>query len=237
MHRHIKIICRFQYVARLRKRFRNNRIQNNIGLCDGILGTYHTKFKFIPRKRKRRRTVAVGRILHKIRKRLYARFQHTAADAVRRFSRADQLRQHILQLLSQKDGDDGRRRLICAETVIISNIRRRFPEQIRMYVNGFEHTGQHQKELEVFMRRYAGFQKINPVVCRNRPVVVLARSVYARKRLFMQQTLQTMTSRHLLQCLHNELVMIRRHICGRINRSQLMLRRSNLIVLRFRGHA
>ena len=87
------------------------------------------------------------------------------------------------------------------------------------------------------MRRHARIQKINPVVCRNRPVIVFSRTVYACKRLFMQQALQPMASRYLFQRFHHQLIVIYRNVCGCINGREFMLCRRDLIVLRFCGYA
>ena len=48
------------------------------------------------------------------------------------------------------------------------------------------------------MRCFPRIQKILSVVCDQGPVIMLARSIDSRKRLFVQKSLQTMLSCHSL---------------------------------------
>ena len=66
---------------------------------------------------------------------------------------------------------------------------------------------------------------------------MLTGSIDALERLFMEQTCKAMTKRYLLHCLHNQLVVIRCQVCDRIDRCQLMLRRSRLVMLCLRSNA
>ena len=62
---------------------------------------------------------------------------------------------------------------------------------------------------------------------------MLTRTIDTCKWLLMQQTCKSVSLCNLLQCLHQQLVLIGCYICRTINRCDLMLRRSNLIVLCF----
>ena len=50
-------------------------------------------------------------------------------------ARADQLLQHILELLTQEYGDDRRRSLVRSESVVIARVCRRLSQQVRMQVH------------------------------------------------------------------------------------------------------
>ncbi len=147
------------------------------------------------------------------------------------FPRLYQLLDHILQLLSQEDGNNGRRRFVCAESVIISHIRRALTQQIRMGVHSLDDAGQHQQELNIFVGGFSGIQQVYTVVGSQGPVIMFARTVHTGERLLMQQAGHPMAARYLFQRFHHQLIVIYRNIGRLIHRSQFMLRRRNLVVL------
>ena len=73
--------------------------------------------------------------------------------------------------------------------------------------------------------------RIDTVVCCDRPVVMLSGAVHACKRLLMKQALEAVSACHHLQSLHDNLVVVYGHIGLCVDGSQLVLRRSHLIVL------
>ena len=154
-----------------------------------------------------------------------------------RLTRTDKLLDHILQLLAQEYGYDGRRRLICAKSVVVARIRCGFPKQVRMTVHCLQNAGEHQQELDVLVRRLARIQHVDAVVRGQGPVVVLAGSVNTLERLLVEQALHTVLARHSLERLHDDLVVVHRDIRLGIDGGQLMLRRSHLVVLGLRRHA
>ncbi len=96
MHRQIKIVRLLQSVSRLAESLGNNRIQGCIGACNRVRRTYHTELKLISRKRKRRSSVSVRRILLKIRQRRYTRFKLSALLYLCRISCLHKLTHHVL---------------------------------------------------------------------------------------------------------------------------------------------
>ena len=87
------------------------------------------------------------------------------------------------------------------------------------------------------MRGFSRFQKIDPIICGKRPVVVFTGSIQPCKWFLMEKTAHSVTACHFLQNTHHNLVMICCNIYRGINRSQLMLCRSNLIMLCLGCHA
>ena len=67
-----------------------------------------------------------------------------------------------------------------------------------MQVHRSQNACENQQELCILMRRLTGIQHINAVVRGDRPVVVLAGPIHARKRLLVKQALQTMLTCHSL---------------------------------------
>ena len=62
-----EIFSLFQTIRKIHKGVCYRPIQHNIRTSDGIRGTYHTEFKFISGKSKRRCTVSVCGIYRKMR--------------------------------------------------------------------------------------------------------------------------------------------------------------------------
>ena len=87
------------------------------------------------------------------------------------------------------------------------------------------------------MRRLARVKHVDPIICRDRPVIMLTGTIDTRERFLMKQAFQSVLARNSLQSLHYNLVVVYRNISLRIDRSQLVLCRSNLIVLGFRRNS
>ena len=147
------------------------------------------------------------------------------------------LADNILKLLTKENGNNGRRCLIRTKSQVISDIRCTLTKQVGMLVDRLHDAGEHQKEPDVALRGIARINQVHPGVGRQRPVVVLSGAVDPVKRLLMKQAAKAVMVRHALHRLHDQLVMVRCKVCCLINRSQLMLRRCNLIVLRLRRNA
>ena len=149
---------------------------------------------------------------------------------------ADQLLQNILKLLTKEYGDNCRRCLISSETFIVSDVCCRLSQKICMLINGFQDTGENKKELDIFMRSFSRLKKVDPVIRCQGPVVVLTGTVNSCKRFLMKQAAHTMTACYFLEDTHHDLVVVCSDIYRCIDRSQLMLCRSNFIVLRLRSY-
>ena len=231
VNRHVEVFRLLQYVAGLGEGLRHNRIEHHIGLRHRIAGADHTELELVAGEGEGRGAVPVRGVLGEIRQGAHAGVQMAALQAVGRLAGADKLRQYILQLLAQVDGNDGGRRLVGSQTVVISHVGRRFPQQGRVAVHCLQHTGQHQKELYVLMGRLARIEKVDAVVSGQGPVVVLSGAVHSREGLLVEQALEAVLVSHLFQGLHNQLVVVHRHVAFRVDGSQLMLSGSHLVVL------
>ena len=144
---------------------------------------------------------------------------------------ADQLLQNILKLLTKEYGDNCRRCLVSSETFIVSNVCCRLSQKICMLINGFQDTGENKKELDILMRSFSRLKKVDPVIRRQGPVVVLTGTVNSCKRFLMKQAAHTMAACNFFEDTHHDLVVICCNIYRCVDRCQLMLCRCNLIVL------
>ena len=80
-------------------------------------------------------------------------------------------------------------------------------QQIGMLVNGSHQTRQEHQELQVVLRVRSWLQKV-AAVSRNRPVVVLARTVHILEGLLVLQTRQTVIGGKQLEFFHGEQIVI-----------------------------
>ena len=102
------------------------------------------------------------------------------------------------QLIAQEHGDDGGRRFVRAETVIVAGVGGAHAQKARVLIHRLHHRGEHEQEHPVLLRIAARLQQIMPGIRRQRPVVVFAAAVDPRKGFFMQQAYQPVTQGNLL---------------------------------------
>ena len=130
-------------------------------------------------------------------------------------------------LVAEEHGEDRRGRFAAAETVVVGSSRDGDAQQVLVFVHGLQDRREDEQELRVFLRRVAGVQKIFAAVGGKRPVVVLARAVHARERLFVQQAHHAVPVRHALHALHDELVVIGGDVHRGIDARELVLDRKS----------
>ena len=237
MHSQAEIRSRLQTVAGFLESLCSNGIQYHIAGGDRISRSHHTELKLVSGEGKGGSSVPVCRVLHEIRKGLNACFQLASLLAVGRGSGTDQLLQHVLQLLAQKYGDHSRRSLVAAQAMVVADVSRGFSQKIRMDIHSLEDTGQNKKELDILMGRFARIQKIDAVICGQRPVIVLAGAVQAGEGFLMKEAAHSVAAGHFLEDTHHDLVMVCSDIHRRINRRKFVLRRRHFVMLGLGSHA
>ena len=115
--------------------------------------------------------------------------------------------------------------------MIVARGGNRDAQQILILVNRLDNRGQKQQELTVFCRGLARVEQVLAGVGRDRPVIVLARSVDSRERLFMQQADKAVTIGNLAHELHGQLVVIGGDVGRFEDGRHLVLCRCDLVVL------
>ena len=257
--RGLEIVGLFQLVRELHQLVRDGGVEHDVraGDVEGRAG--HAEFKLVAREREGRRAVAVGVILRDMRqarhadihalvpRRLVIRALHQRLDDGGELGVLDNfglVGDHAAvgvddggQLVADIHGDDGGRRFVRAQTVIVARAGDADAQQILILVHGLDDRRQEQQELRVLHRRRARIEQIFAPVGGNRPVVVLARSVHALERLFMQQADQPVAVGDLLHHLHRELVVVGGDVRGRKDRRHLVLAGRDLVVLRLGVYA
>ena len=98
-----------------------------------------------------------------------------------------QFLQYVCQLSAEEGTDDGRRCLVCAKTVCIGGADDGCLEQAVVAVHGHQRLHYEGDEAEVVHRCLSGGVQEYAGVGGEAPVVVLAATVYALERLFVQE--------------------------------------------------
>ena len=105
-----------------------------------------------------------------------------------------------------------------------------------MHLDGADDREEDGEEDGVLARVVAGREEV-PAAVGDRPVAVLARSVHALERLFVQEAHKAVALRRLAQHLHYEHVVVDGEVEVLEHRRKLELRRRDLVVARLRGDA
>ena len=104
--------------------------------------------------------------------------------------------QHFRKLFAKEDGDDGGRRFMRAEAVVVVRRSGRGAQEIAMDVHGADDGCEKRQENSVFLWCLAWIEKVFRAVGKP-PVVVFARTIDARERLFVEETDETVPLRNL----------------------------------------
>ena len=202
---------------------------------DGLRRAGHAELELVAREGERRGAVAVSRVLRNGRQHVHADAQGLVLGRGVVVFVNDGV-DDALKLGTEKDGDDGRGRLLRAETVIVARKGDRAAQQLLIFVHALDESGEDQQEHGVLAGRLAGGEEVLARVGGKRPVDVLARAVHARKGLFVQQAHKAMTLGDLFHRLHDELVLVARGVGVDVDGSHLVLAGRDLVVLGLGEH-
>ena len=196
--------------------------------CDRLVRADAAELETIACESERAGAVAVtgvtgqgGQGVHADRQR--SRFDGTACGT------AFELIEHIFELFAEEDRDDGRRRFVGSQAVVVARGSDRSAQQGGVFVDRANGGGAEHEELRVLMRGIAGIEQVAELAAQ-RPVDVLARTVDSGERLLVQQAGHAVFRRHALQLQHDDVLMIVREIGALVDRSDLELTGRNFIM-------
>ena len=117
-------------------------------------------------------------------------------SVIGRFARLvfHQILELILNIGAQVNGNDGRRSFVGAKTVVVARGACAHAKQQSIVINSLNEGTQEDEEADVFGRLVTRSEQVLSVIDHDGPVVVLARSVNAVKRLFRKQACQVVYS-------------------------------------------
>lgn len=117
----LKVLGLLQNVGKLAQLVGHDGIEHGVGAGDGLGGAQHTEFELVAGKGQRRGAVAVRGVLGNVGHGIDANAQFLLGDIHVLRALNDRV-QNGRQLITQKNGDDGRRGLIAAQTVVVAGI-------------------------------------------------------------------------------------------------------------------
>ena len=138
--------------------------------------------------------------------------------------------EQFCHLLTEETGYDGRRSLVGTESVSIGG--RHDGRLQQSVVTPYTHECLHDEdhEAEIVLNRLARSMEEHPCVGGKAPVVMLARTIDAGKRLFVEQYTETMLASHFLHKTHEEHIVVHSEVGVLENWRQLKLVWSHLVV-------
>ena len=209
-------------------------IEHQVGVGDVLLGAAGTELELVAGKGKRGGAVAVGVVLHQLGQSIGAQVEH-AARGMDGSLAIDDLLDDLGKLVAQEDGHNRRRSLIGAQTMIVAGRGNGGTQELLIIIDGLDHRGEEDDELQVVERGVARIEQILGLGAK-RPVVVLARTVDALKGLLVQQADQVVTGGDELHLLHHDQILVDGLVDLAIDRRELMLAGSDLVVLGLSGN-
>ena len=210
-------------------------VQDGVGVGQVLGGAGHTELKLVAGEGEGRGPVAVGGVLAELGQHIHAQIHlHLDGAGVGGIG-ADGVDDR-LQLLAHKDGDDGRRGLVGAQTVVVAGGGDGGAQQVGVLIHRLDDSGQEHHELQVLHGGIARVQQVL-VLGADGPVVVLAGAVDPLEGLLMLEADKAVLAGDLLHDLHGEQVVVDGHVGGVVDGGQLVLGGGHLVVLGLGGDA
>ena len=217
------------------ERFGNRRIEDDVRACAGLRRTRRAELEFVAREGEWTRAVAVGRVAGKLGQNVRADFDVPAVLARLRLAALDLL-YDVRELFAQIHRDNRRRSFVRAQAVVVARASNGRAQQVGMAVYRFDNRAQSREEYRVLVRVLAGVEKVR-LADRNRPVVVLARTVDARKGLFVQQTREAVLVGNAFERVHNKHIVVDRQVDFLEHRGDFELGGRDFVMARLGGNA
>ncbi len=210
----------------------DDRVQDRVRPRDRLAGTDGAELELVARERERARAVAIALVAWERRKRVHAQAQFLARGRGLRGTPFDETQDHVFELRTDEDRHDRRRCLVRAESVVVARRRDGRAQEVLVQIHRPHDRGQEHHEFQVVVRRVTRLEQVRTGVVRQRVVVVLARSVHARKRLLGEEAREPVPLGHLLQDFHRQHVVVGRDRHVLEDRRELELTGRDLVVTR-----
>ena len=195
------------------------------------IATHGPVFKFIARKGKRGRPVAVGIVENDLGDLIDTEFHvHVVALLYLDISVVFELVEYGRHLRADEYGDNGRRRFVGAKAVIIACRGDRSPEDISIFVNCRDGVYEKREKLQVLPGAAARLEKVDAGVGDQRPVVVLPCTINLCEGLLVEKHLQVMPFGYFSHHVHHQHVVVGGYVYFFKKRCYLKLARRYLVV-------
>ncbi len=208
--------------------FGHNRVEDDVRFGAALARTRSAEFKLVAGKGERRSSVAVGRVAREWRQRIGTELERArllAGLGVTLFELVDD----VGELVAKVHGDDCRRSFVRTETVVVAGAGDSHTEQVGVGVDGVDDSAERGEEDGVLVRVLARVQQVHLAVVHG-PVVVLAGTVDAGERLFVQQADEAVAVCDLAEHFHNLHVVVAGEVHFLEHRGEFELGRGDFVV-------
>ena len=214
-------------------------VERGDGTGGGLAGAHGPEFKAVAGKGHGAGAVAVAGVRGQGRQGIHPHIHDPSAFAVGRVTDASgpESLKDLGELIAQKDGHDGRRGLMRAQTVIVAGAGHSGPQQAAELMHGADHGRAENQELGIGVRGFAGIKKRAQLRVADGIIDVLARAVDAAEGFFVQQAFQAVALGHVAQGGHDDVVVVHGQVAGLVERRDLVLAGGRLVVAGAHGHA
>ena len=232
-----EVVGNFQLISGLTQGLGHDGVEGGVGVGDGVGRAHHAELELVAGEGEGSGAVAVGGVTVENGDGGYTGVQLAGGQQLNGVRVGDDLLHYALQLVAQKDGDDGGGSLLAAQTVLVAHTGGGLAQQVGVDVHGLHDAGEDQQELEVLVGGVAGVQQVLAGIGADGPVVVFAAAVDAGKGLLVEQAHQTVTGGYPLHGLHGQLVLVHGQVAHGVDGGHLVLSGGHLIVLGDGGDA
>ena len=210
-------------------------VQYGDGEADRLTRSHRAELELVAGEGERRGAVTVASVFRQLRKHLRAQSEEAAFSGGGGRS-GDELLEDVGELVAREDGDDGRRRFVRTQTVVVRGMGDGHAQQILVIMNGFDDGRREEQEAQVRVRIFTRLEQVHPGGGAHRPVGVFSASVHTGKRLLVHQGNETVFTGDRFQDGHRQLLVIGCDVRRFEDRSDFKLSGSHFVVTRFHGH-
>ena len=207
----------------------DDRVQDGVGPGDRRAGADGPKLELVAGEGEGAGAVAVAAVSRDLGQRVGAQIELPALLGGPGVA-AIELIEDVVEHLPEVDGDDGRRRLVGSEAVVVAGAGDGGAKQVGVHVDGPNHRHEEHEELHVGVGFLTRVEEVHPGVGRDRPVVVLARAVDAGEGLLVEQAHEPVMRGAPPQHVHHEHLVVGGDVGVLEDRGDLVLARGDLVV-------
>ncbi len=210
-------------------RIGHDHVEHRDGKGDALRAAHRAELELVAGEGERAGAVAVPGVARNLRQHARSQAQEpgdlpasalAAGNAVENFG----------EFAAQKDTDDGGRRFVGSQPVVVAGRGHADAQQVLVLVDGFDDCRAEKQELQVLVWGRAGFEQVVAQIGAHAPVAVLARAVDPREGFFVHQGHQAVFAGGVAQNLHGELLVVGGHVALLVDRGDLELAGRDLVV-------
>ena len=208
--------------------FGNDGVQDDVRFGAALAGTRCAEFELVAGECERRSAVTVGSVAGERRERIGAELEGACLLAGLRIALFE-LVDDVGKLVAEVHGDDCRRSFVGTETVVVTGASDSHAEQVGVGIDCVNHGAERGEEDGILVWILARIEEVRLSIVHG-PVVVLAGTVDASERLFVQQAYESVAFGDLAEHFHDLHVVVAGEVHFFEHRSKFELSRGDFVV-------